>query len=86
MHTTRRKVIAGAAALPLLPALAVPVTLPLLPVSAFAQPADDPAAAAERLAKFKRLVAELDSRELAALERFMRALGSSELMAGEDVS
>ena len=41
--TTRRTVIAGATALPLLPAaaLAVPVTLPLLPVSAFAQP-DDP--------------------------------------------
>ncbi len=40
--TTRRKLIAGAAALPLLPtaALAVPVTLPLLPVSAFAAPAD----------------------------------------------
>ncbi len=35
--TTRRTVLAGAAALPLLPAaaLAVPVTLPLLPVSAF---------------------------------------------------
>ncbi len=82
--TTRRKVIAGAAALPLLPAaaLAVPVTLPLLPVSAYAQPAT----AAERLAKFKRLVAELDSRELAALERFMRALGASERMTGEDVS
>ncbi len=38
--TTRRNIIAGAAALPLLPALAVPVTLPLLPVSAFATPAD----------------------------------------------
>ncbi len=45
--TTRRNIIAGAAALPLLPAtaLAVPVTLPLLPVSAFATP-DDPAVAA----------------------------------------
>ncbi len=41
--TTRRNIIAGAAALPLLPALAVPVTLPLLPVSAFATPANDPA-------------------------------------------
>ena len=84
MHTTRRTIIAGAASLPLLPAaaLAAPVTLPLLPVASYAQPAT----AAERLAKFKRLVAELDSRELAALERFMRALGSSELMAGEDVS
>ena len=40
MTTTRRTVIAGAAALPLLPAaaLAVPVTLPLLPVPAFATP------------------------------------------------
>ncbi len=39
---TRRTALAGAAALPLLPAaaLAVPVTLPLLPVSAFAAPAD----------------------------------------------
>ncbi len=47
--TTRRNIIAGAAALPLLPAtaLAVPVTLPLLPVSAFATP-DDPAVAAYR--------------------------------------
>ncbi len=45
--TTRRNIIAGAAALPLLPALAVPVTLPLLPVSAFAQP-DDPAVVAYR--------------------------------------
>jgi hypothetical protein len=36
--TTRRNIIAGAAAMPLLPALAVPVTLPLLPVSAFAAP------------------------------------------------
>ncbi len=34
--TTRRNIIAGAAALPLLPALAVPVTLPLLPVAAYA--------------------------------------------------
>ncbi len=36
-QTTRRNVITGAAALPLLPAaaLAVPATLPLLPVSAF---------------------------------------------------
>jgi len=42
MHTTRRTIIAGAAALPLLPAtaLAVPVTLPLLPASAYATPAD----------------------------------------------
>ncbi len=46
--TTRRNIIIGAAALPLLPAtaLAVPVTLPFLPVSAFATPADDPAVAA----------------------------------------
>ncbi len=36
--TTRRNIIVGAAALPLLPALAVPVTLPLLPVAAFATP------------------------------------------------
>ena len=38
----RRKILAGAAALPLLPAaaLAIPVTLPLLPVSAFAAPPD----------------------------------------------
>ena len=38
--TTRRKVLSGAAALPLLPAvaLAVPATLPLLPVPAFATP------------------------------------------------
>ncbi len=41
--TTRRNIIAGAAALPLLPALAVPVTLPLLPVASYAQPANDPA-------------------------------------------
>ena len=48
MNTTRRKLIAGAAALPLLPATAIaaPVTLPLLPVSAFAAPADDPVLAA----------------------------------------
>ncbi len=37
--TTRRTLIAGAAAVPLLPAAAL-ATLPLLPVSAFAQPAD----------------------------------------------
>ena len=30
-------------------ALAVPITLPLLPVSAFAQPADDPAVEAYRV-------------------------------------
>ena len=36
--TTRRKVIAGAATLPLLPAAALAV--PLLPVPAFAAPAD----------------------------------------------
>ncbi len=38
MNTTRRTLITGAAALPLLPAaaLAAPVTLPLLPVSAYA--------------------------------------------------
>ncbi len=44
-QTTRRNVITGAAALPLLPAsaFAVPVTLPLLPVASYAQPADDPA-------------------------------------------
>ena len=47
--TTRRTIIAGAAALPLLPAtaLAVPVTLPRLPVASYAQPAD-PAVAAYR--------------------------------------
>ena len=38
--TTRRNIIVGAAALPLLPALAASVTLPLLPVSAYASPAD----------------------------------------------
>ncbi len=38
--TTKRNIIVGAAALPLLPALAVPVTLSLLPVSALATPAD----------------------------------------------
>ena len=40
--TTRRTVIVGAAALPLLPAaaLAAPVTLPLLPVASYATPAD----------------------------------------------
>ncbi len=40
--TTRRKVIAGAATLPLLPAaaLAASATLPLLPVSAFAAPVE----------------------------------------------
>jgi len=42
MTTTRRTVLVGAAAMPLLPAaaLAAPVTQPLLPASAFAQPAD----------------------------------------------
>ena len=47
--TTRRTILAGAAALPLLPAaaLASPVTLPLLPVSAYTMPAD-PAIAAHR--------------------------------------
>ena len=41
-QTTRRNIIAGVAALPLLPAtaLAVSVTPPLLPVSAFATPAN----------------------------------------------
>ena len=40
--TTRRHILAGAAAVPLLPAaaLAVPVTLPLLPVASYAAPAD----------------------------------------------
>ncbi len=40
--TTRRTIIAGAAAMPLLPvaALAVPVTLPLLQISALAMPVD----------------------------------------------
>jgi hypothetical protein len=47
--TTKRNIIAGAAAMPLLPAaaLAVPVTLPLLQVVAYATPAD-PALAAFR--------------------------------------
>ena len=42
MTTTRRTILAGAAALPLLPvtALAVPATLPLLPVSALDTPTD----------------------------------------------
>ena len=50
-QTTRRNIITGAAALPLLPAtaLAVPVTLPLLPVSALAAHAD-PAVEAYRMA------------------------------------
>ncbi len=65
----RRKLITTAAALP--------VTLPLLPVSAFAQPADDPAAAAERLAEFQRLLGKLDNREVAKLEAFMRSLSLS---------
>ncbi len=44
---TRRTALAGAAALPLLPAsaLAAPITLPLLPVASYALPAD-PAVAA----------------------------------------
>ncbi len=43
-QTTRRNVITGATALPLLPAsaLATPTTLPLLPVSAFAALAEAP--------------------------------------------
>ena len=42
INTTRRNVIAGAAALPLLPAaaLAAPGSLPSLPASAYAAPAD----------------------------------------------
>ncbi len=50
--TTRRTILAGAAALPLLPgaALAASATLPLMPVSAIAAPgnATDPAVAAYR--------------------------------------
>jgi hypothetical protein len=48
--TTRRTILAGAAALPLLPAtaLAASVTLPLLPVASYAQPAD-PAVEAYRV-------------------------------------
>ncbi len=44
-QTTRRNVITGATALPLLPAsaLATPTTLPLLPVSAFAVLSEAPA-------------------------------------------
>ena len=40
--TTRRRILAGAAAVPLLPAaaLAVPGSLSLLPVASYAQPAD----------------------------------------------
>ena len=41
MHTTRRTILAGAAA------LAAPVSLPLLPLASYAQPAD-PAIAAHR--------------------------------------
>ena len=53
--TTRRTILAGAAALPLLPAtaLAASVTLPLLPVASYAQPgnATDAAWAAYEAAK-----------------------------------
>ena len=38
--------------------------------------------AAERLAEFQRLLAELDSREMAKLEAFMRGLGASERWPG----
>ncbi len=48
--TTRRTILAGAAALPLLPAtaLAAPVSLPLLPLASYVQPGD-PAVAAHRV-------------------------------------
>ena len=39
-------------------------------------------AAAARLAEFQRLLAELDSRDMAKLEAFMRGLGASERRAG----
>ncbi len=39
-------------------------------------------AAAERLAEFQRLLAKLDSREMAKVEACMRGLGASEHRAG----
>ena len=56
---TRRTTLAGAAALPLLPAaaLAVPVTLPLLPVSAFATPAVEASSDEDR--GFQELLVDL---------------------------
>lgn len=50
-------------------------------VGTLARP-DDPAAAAERLAKFKQLLAKLDGREMTEVEAFMRRLGASERIAG----
>ncbi len=74
--TTRRTILAGAAALPLLPAaaLAVPVTLPLLPVSALATPAD-PAVEASRVcrAAFIAYVRSFDRPNLADDDPIMLA-------------
>ena len=60
----RRTIIAAAAVLPVTGAVAL------------TRPAD-PATATGRLDEFQRLLAELDNREMAKLETFMRSLSLS---------
>ncbi len=90
--TTRRKILAGAAALPLLPvtALAASVTLPLLPVSAFAKPAVDPVIPAyrawcESLTAFENVFTERPDDEsahkVAHVREFASRLALSDIVA-----